>query len=249
MELLAARIGTTLSYCQPYTPTGKAKIERWFRTMKDQWMAGLDMRQFHSLEELKGSLFAFVHQYNLTVHSSLHGKSPQDRFFSEPEQIRRSRRMRSTRSSCWRSRGASPPTASSPSTRWNMKSITGSPGSASGSVIPMTCGRSLWWNPMGTSHPSACSINTKTLSSNAKRHAYAKETIKWTTLPAMGLTRDLVSSKTQKTSLWKHRNLRNSVSVWTTFFPHVASGCSPAAPGGKNNRHPQLGPKPESFPL
>lgn len=44
MELLAARIGTTLSYCQPYTPTGKAKIERWFRTMKDQWMAALDMR-------------------------------------------------------------------------------------------------------------------------------------------------------------------------------------------------------------
>ena len=35
LELLAARIGTTLSYCQPYTPTGKAKIERWFRTMKD----------------------------------------------------------------------------------------------------------------------------------------------------------------------------------------------------------------------
>ena len=46
MELLAARIGTTLSYCQPYTPTGKAKIERWFRTMKDQWMAALDMREF-----------------------------------------------------------------------------------------------------------------------------------------------------------------------------------------------------------
>ena len=89
MELLAARIGTTLSYCQPYTPTGKAKIERWFRTMKDQWMAGLDMRHFHSLEELKGSLFAFVHRYNLAIHSSLHGKSPHDRFFSEPEQIRR----------------------------------------------------------------------------------------------------------------------------------------------------------------
>ena len=47
MELLAARIGSTLSYCQPYTPTGKAKIERWFRTLKDQWMASLDMRDFH----------------------------------------------------------------------------------------------------------------------------------------------------------------------------------------------------------
>lgn len=89
MELLAARIGTTLSYCQPYTPTGKAKIERWFRTMKDQWMASLDMRDFHSLEELRGSLHAFVRQYNQSPHSSLHGMSPQDRFFSEPEQIRR----------------------------------------------------------------------------------------------------------------------------------------------------------------
>lgn len=89
MELLAARIGTTLSYCQPYTPTGKAKIERWFRTMKDQWMAGLDMRSFHSLEELRGSLYAYVQQYNQTSHSSLRGMSPQDRFFSEPEQIRR----------------------------------------------------------------------------------------------------------------------------------------------------------------
>lgn len=62
MELLAARIGTTLSYCQPYTPTGKAKIERWFRTMKDQWMASLALRDLHSLDELRDSLFAFVHQ-------------------------------------------------------------------------------------------------------------------------------------------------------------------------------------------
>lgn len=89
MELLAARIGTTLSYCQPYTPTGKAKIERWFRTMKDQWMASLDMRDFHSLDQLRASLSAYVQRYNQSPHSSLHGRSPQDRFFSEPEQIRR----------------------------------------------------------------------------------------------------------------------------------------------------------------
>ena len=89
MELLAARIGTTLSYCQPYTPTGKAKIERWFRTMKDQWMAGLDMQDFHSLDELRGSLHSYVQRYNQAPHSSLRGMSPQDRFFSEPEQIRR----------------------------------------------------------------------------------------------------------------------------------------------------------------
>ena len=89
MELLAARIGTTLSYCQPYTPTGKAKIERWFRTMKDQWMAALDMRDFHSLDQLRASLLAYVQRYNQSPHSSLRGISPQERFFSEPEQIRR----------------------------------------------------------------------------------------------------------------------------------------------------------------
>lgn len=89
MELLAARIGSTLNYCKPYTPTAKAKIERWFRTMKNQWMAALDLRDFHSLDELRGNLFAWVHLYNNTAHASLKGKTPQERFFSEPEQIRR----------------------------------------------------------------------------------------------------------------------------------------------------------------
>jgi len=89
MELLAARIGSIINYCRPYTPTAKAKIERWFRTMKDQWMASLDMRDFHSLDSLRGSLLSFVRAYNLAPHSSLKGKSPQDRFFSEPDIIRR----------------------------------------------------------------------------------------------------------------------------------------------------------------
>jgi transposase InsO family protein len=89
MELLAARIGTTINYCRPYTPTQKAKIERWFRTMKDQWLASLDMRDFRSLDELRGSLHAYVQRYNQRPHSSLGGKSPQERFFSEPELIRR----------------------------------------------------------------------------------------------------------------------------------------------------------------
>lgn len=89
MELLCARIGSTLNYCQPYTPTAKAKIERWFRTMKDQWMASLDMRAFHSLDGLRASLYAFVNAYNQAPHSSLGGKSPVDRFFSEPDHIRR----------------------------------------------------------------------------------------------------------------------------------------------------------------
>ena len=83
MNLLAARIGTVIHYNPARTPTGKAKIERWFRTMKDQWMSQLCMDDYKSLDELRKSLFMFVQEYNQRVHSSLNGKSPMERFFSE----------------------------------------------------------------------------------------------------------------------------------------------------------------------
>ncbi len=89
MELLAARIGSAVHYCEPFTPTSKAKIERWFGSMKSQYMASLDMRDFHNIEELRKDFSDYVNRYNRTVHSSLAGKTPQERFFSEPEQIRR----------------------------------------------------------------------------------------------------------------------------------------------------------------
>lgn len=89
MELLAARIGSVVHYNHPYTPTQKAKIERWFRTMKDQWMATLDVRIFHSLDEIREDLFKYVQKYNQSPHSSLKGKTPQDRYFEEPQLFHR----------------------------------------------------------------------------------------------------------------------------------------------------------------
>lgn len=89
MDLLAARMGSVVHHCHPYSPTEKSKIERWFRTLRDHWLASLDMSDFHSLEELRGSLHSYVNSYNRTVHSSLSGKTPSDRFFSESDLIRR----------------------------------------------------------------------------------------------------------------------------------------------------------------
>lgn len=89
MELLAARIGSSVHYCEPFTPTSKSKIERWFRTMRLQYLSTLDMRRFRSLEELREDFAAYVLRYNRSPHSSLNGTSPQERFFSEPEKIRR----------------------------------------------------------------------------------------------------------------------------------------------------------------
>ena len=89
MELLAARIASTIHYCQPYSPVQKSKIERWFRTLRDKWLAVTDLSQFDSLEQIQSSLDVFVQTYNHTPHSSLNGMSPDERFFSEPEKIRR----------------------------------------------------------------------------------------------------------------------------------------------------------------
>ena len=52
-------------------------------------MATLNMKDFHTLDELRGSLLTYVKLYNQKPHTSLGGKSPEERFFSESEYIRR----------------------------------------------------------------------------------------------------------------------------------------------------------------
>lgn len=87
MELLGARMGTAVHYAPPYTPTGKAKIERWFNTLKSHWLAALNMNDFHNLDELRESLLTYVQKYNQTPHSSLDHQTPQDRYYAESQLI------------------------------------------------------------------------------------------------------------------------------------------------------------------
>lgn len=83
MSLMAGRVGFVLNYNPPYTPVGKAKVERWFRTLKQQWMSGLNMSDYASLDELRQSLLEYVKRYNQSPHSSLDNRSPMDRFFED----------------------------------------------------------------------------------------------------------------------------------------------------------------------
>ncbi len=89
MNLLSARVGFVLNYNPPYTPVGKAKVERWFKTMKQQWMSGLNMSDYASLDELRHSLQDYVKRYNQAPHSSLENKSPSDRFFEDGPLVKR----------------------------------------------------------------------------------------------------------------------------------------------------------------
>jgi len=83
MNLLAARIGTYINYNPPYSPEGKAKCERFWRTLRDHWMSTLKLEDFHDLNKVNISLQNYVNEYNNTIHSSLDNKTPNERFFEE----------------------------------------------------------------------------------------------------------------------------------------------------------------------
>lgn len=55
--------------------------------MKDHWLAGLNMDDFQSLEQLRDSLLAYAQKYNQSPHESLQMRTPQDRFYSESQLI------------------------------------------------------------------------------------------------------------------------------------------------------------------
>ena len=87
MALLGARIGVAINYCPPYTPTSKSKIERFFRTLKDQYLCLIRPNDYHDIGTFEKDLKKWIQKYNTRPHSSLQGKSPNERFFSQGELI------------------------------------------------------------------------------------------------------------------------------------------------------------------
>lgn len=79
MSLIAARVGISLHYNPIKTPQSKAKIERFFRTLKEHWLAKINYHNFKSIEEYQSSLNDYIREYNNTIHSSLDGKTPLER--------------------------------------------------------------------------------------------------------------------------------------------------------------------------
>jgi len=66
-----------LIYCRPYAPEGKGKLERWHRTLRDQFLTELQPQKIYTLDEMNNLLWAWVDQlYHPAPHSSLAGKSP-----------------------------------------------------------------------------------------------------------------------------------------------------------------------------
>jgi transposase InsO family protein len=81
LELVCARLGTTLIHARAYHPQAKAKIERWFRTARQRFVRRLGADDLKNLSTLNQRLWTWVEgEYHRTPHKGLGGKTPLDRW-------------------------------------------------------------------------------------------------------------------------------------------------------------------------
>lgn len=72
LQTICADLGIRLVHCQPYQPTSKGKLERWHRTVREQFLAELDTTHIRDLADLNARLWAWLEQvYHREPHSAL----------------------------------------------------------------------------------------------------------------------------------------------------------------------------------
>jgi transposase InsO family protein len=86
---LCARLGIQLLHTRPYQPQGRAKLERWFLTVRRGFLPRVDLDRCDGLDGLNRLLFAWVEgEYHQRPHRGLGGEKPLDRWLRLSEGIR-----------------------------------------------------------------------------------------------------------------------------------------------------------------
>jgi len=85
---IAASVGILIIHSRPWQPEGRGKIERFFRTSREQFLANLDPKRPLTLDELNDRLQAWIESvYHRSEHSAL-GTTPLLRWQRDIEHIR-----------------------------------------------------------------------------------------------------------------------------------------------------------------
>lgn len=74
LRLACERLGITLIHAQPYDPQARGKMERFWRTMREQCLDFIGTAS--SLHDVRVRLLAFVEEYHRTPHAGLMGDRP-----------------------------------------------------------------------------------------------------------------------------------------------------------------------------
>lgn len=89
LAVVCARLGITLIHARPYQPSGKGKQERFFRTVRMRFLAGLQASALSNLDALNRALWAWVEgEYHRAPHKGLDGECPQDRWAERSGDVR-----------------------------------------------------------------------------------------------------------------------------------------------------------------
>jgi putative transposase len=84
---ISASLGILTTHTPPYQPQGRGKIERFFRSVREGFLANLDRHLSLSLEGLNERFWTWIDHYHRTEHDSL-GTTPLLRWQHDIEQIR-----------------------------------------------------------------------------------------------------------------------------------------------------------------
>lgn len=88
LRLICASLGVSLVHTPPYSPQNKGKIERSFRTIKDNWLNGVDWNDFISLEILNIDFSKYLNEkYTNSIHSSIE-TTPRNRYINDMDKIK-----------------------------------------------------------------------------------------------------------------------------------------------------------------
>lgn len=79
LKILCARNGIDLFHTPPFVPQGRGKVERFFRTVRDQFLCD----SFKTVKQINDAFQSWVGRYHETLHSSLKCSPLQKRLQSE----------------------------------------------------------------------------------------------------------------------------------------------------------------------
>jgi hypothetical protein len=80
LKQVTARLGIHLVHTPPYRPQGRGKVERFFRTVRDQFLGDL---QADTIVRLNANLTEYLAEYHQRIHRGIGASPTQKRFASD----------------------------------------------------------------------------------------------------------------------------------------------------------------------